>query len=202
MMKTIVATVSRALGFGRASETSMYVIRQTVDSLSAIERPAAALVCLERFAQHFGIEQPALTAFIEHLWGVVHVTPETWVAWAGAFDDMVMLKSVEEYPPALAGSIPAAVRRDLSVLTRAVFETTAATWYCSNPEGTRDALLEVVEMLRKHDIAVPDLTLFRLSPGNCGDAWGPRPSDGVIASWKALGKPNNALQTTCEDARA
>jgi len=51
-------------------------LSRTIDVLSAIERPAVALVCLERFARHFGINHPELSKFIEHLWGVMHVTPE------------------------------------------------------------------------------------------------------------------------------
>jgi hypothetical protein len=157
-----------------------------IDQLSAIERPAAALVCLHRFARTFGIHHPALAEFIEHLWGVVHVTPETWVSWAAAFDEMVILQSEDTYPADLTNAIPAALRGDFSALVRAVFATSEATWYCSNPAGTRDALVAVIEILSKHGISLPDLSVFSGQAENSGDSWGPKPSESIVAHWKRM----------------
>jgi hypothetical protein len=171
-------------------------VRHTIDGLSAIERPAVALVCLERFARHFSIDHPELSKFIDHLWGVINVTPETWVVWANAFDAMVILKPADKYPAEITSVIPPALKWDFSVLTQAVFETSAATWYCSDSEGTRDALLSVFGILSKHGVSAPDLTLFRLSPASSGDSWGPKPSDEIVASWKAMALPNKTMEPT------
>jgi hypothetical protein len=188
--------VEAGIGSVVTTVNCMDSVRRVIDGLSAIERPAVALVALARFAARFRIDHAELMKFISHLWGVVDVTPETWVSWADAFDHMEILKPPHDYSVDLARAIPAAVISDFSALARAVFETSEATWYCSNTDGTRDALLMVLELLGKHGVSAPDLAAFRLSPDNCGDSWGPKPSEGILVSWKAMALPNKTMEPT------
>jgi len=118
------------------------------------------------------------------------------VTWANGFDVMVILKPEEEYPAEVATAIPQTLKRDFSSLTTAVFGTSAETWYCSNSEGTRDALLEVIGILTKHGVTVPDLTFFRLSPGipeNHGDQSLLMKS---LPLGKAMALPNKTMEPT------
>jgi hypothetical protein len=158
-----------------------------IEGLSLLEREAIALVCLERFARHYEIAHVELSKFIEHLWGINTVTPETWVNWADAFDQMEVLKNPEAFSSSLESTIPPHVRSDFSALVRAVFETTAATWYCSNGPGTVAALQRTLTILGKHDVKPPPLVAFDLSSGKSCGSWGPEPPRETVQAWRQLG---------------
>lgn len=144
---------------------------------------------MERYCAHCGIDDPAINGFIEHVWTVAQVRPETWDAFEdGFFDERRVGPDAESVPDdVLRRAVPPRSRQDLRRLVEQVFETSAATWYGSNLPGTAKALREVLRIVRRAGVEPPDPGPFAAhAPGLNG--WGVGLSDAELAAWRAAAR--------------
>ena len=157
--------------------------------LSVIARQCVAAICLRRFCERYGIVHDHIDAFVEHLWGVAVVKPESFEVWELGFQTLPAAGWGEPLPPELLEIIPPTVRADYERLANAVIECSAATWYAGDIPATLCAFEDVASVMRAHGIPLPRLEPFQSSSPAVFDGWGSRPSPGELAAWRVQDSP-------------
>lgn len=122
--------------------------------------------------------------FIEHVWKVTQVTPDTFGEWEQGFHSMPITGQGDTYPVDLAQAIPKELLNDFDQLTQFVFETSATTWYGSDIESTKNFLLKVLDITSKHNIPIPDLSFYKNPPIEHHGYWGPTVNDEQLQQWR------------------
>jgi hypothetical protein len=158
-------------------------LSEKVDRLSVIGRQCVAVICLERFCRKYRLEHPAITKFIDHVWKVTQVGPETFEEWTYGFGLIPITGQGDPLPADLVEAIPRELLNEFDRLTQCVFETSATTWFCSDTEGTKKELLKVLDVASEHDIPIPDLG-FYMNPPIEHDGWGAMLTDEQLQQWR------------------
>jgi len=158
-------------------------LSEKIDRLSVIGRQCVAVICLERFCRKYRLAHPAITKFIDHVWKVTQVGPETFEEWAQDFGSIPITGQGDPLPKDLVEVIPIELLNELDQLTQFVFETTATTWYCSDIEGTKNYLRKVLDVASAHDVPIPDLG-FYMNPPIEHDGWGAPLTDEQLQQWR------------------
>lgn len=159
-------------------------IKRQIDNLSVIGKQCSAVICFERFCRKYKLSHQYITDFINHVWKVCQVNPTTFVEWDEAFQDLAITGQGDPYPEELLEQIPKELLNDFNKMSQAVFETSATTWYGDNLPGTRKELFKVITLSLKHDINVPDFSLYTNPPIEDRGGWGPVLSDEVMKKWR------------------
>ncbi len=143
-----------------------------------------AVICLERFCQKHGLVHPAITQFIDQIWKVTQVDPDTFSDWERGFSLMPITGQGDPYPADLIQAIPEHLAKEFDQFTQFVFETSATTWYGSDIEGTKKYLLKVLKIASKHGIPIPDLTYYKNPPIEQRGHWGAKLTDEQLQRWR------------------
>jgi hypothetical protein len=153
--------------------------------LSVIARQCIAAICVHRFCTHYGIRHLAIDAFVEHLWGVATVTPETFTAWEQGFQVLPASTWSEPLATGLLAAIPDQLVVHYSRLANAAIECSAGTWYASDIPATLDAFATVSELMREHGLSLPRFETFVDSSPEVGQGWGSHPTPEQLRAWRA-----------------
>ena len=159
-------------------------LSEKIDRLSVVGRQCVAVICLERFCRKYRLTHPAITKFIEHVWKVTQVDPETFGEWAEGFSLMPITGQGDPYPKDLVETIPKELLNEFDRLTQFVFETSATTWYCSDIEGTKNYLLKVLDVASDHNIPIPDLGCYMNPPIEHHGCWGTALTNEQLQHWR------------------
>src|SRR5262249_14718433 len=137
-----------------------------------------AAVCLERYLRHHKLDIPQLNALLEHIWRITTIkSPDGFVNWDAGFRDLAVSGFGDPIPPSVLDAVPNALHDELERLISDTVETSAATWYGSDPEDQSLAhLLNVVRTVTSYGIPLPDLQKFRSSDATLHGGWGTKPT--------------------------
>jgi hypothetical protein len=156
-----------------------------IDELSVIARQCIAAICFERYCQFHKLQNPEIDAFIEHVWSITKIDkPEKFVEWEQGFQ---LLKASDWGKPLakdILELIPANIQVEYRQLTEDVIEISAATWYGSDLNGTKQHLIKVIEVTSSYGITLPNLNKFRNSSPQINGGWGNIPSPDEINEWR------------------
>ena len=158
-------------------------LSENIDRLSVVGRQCVAVICLERFCRKYRLAHPAITKFIDHVWKITQVDRQTFEDWEQGFGSMPITGQGDPLPNDLVEAIPVELLKEFDRLTQLVFETSGSTWYCSNIQGTKDCLLEVLELASEHNVPIPDLS-FYMNPPIQHDGWGATLTDEQLQQWR------------------
>ena len=126
-----------------------------IEKLSVIGKQCIAVICFERFCKKYNLNHPAITDFINHVWKVAQINPETFSEWEQGFANMPITGQGDPYPEDLKKAIPLNLLDDLNQFTIYIFEISAINWYTAyNPVGTTQMFLNAINIAQKHDITI------------------------------------------------
>jgi hypothetical protein len=161
-------------------------IAAELKGLSIIARQCVAAVCLERYCRHHKLDIPELNALLDHIWRITSIkSPDGFVNWDRGFSDLAVNGLFDPIPPSVLDAVPKALHGELDQLISDTVETSAATWYASDPEDQSLAhLLSVVRTVTSYGIPLPDLNKFRSSDATWAGGWGTKPTAFQTHTWR------------------
>ena len=92
-------------------------LSEKIDRLSVVGRQCVAVICLERFCRKYRLTHPAITKFIDHVWKVTQVDPETFGEWAEGFSLMPITGQGDPYKRSCRNDTKRTVERIRSTYT-------------------------------------------------------------------------------------
>ena len=156
-----------------------------IDELSVVARQCVAAVCFERYCEFHKLKSPDIDAFIQHIWDITKLEkPEMFVDWEQGFQQLKAVDWGATLTKDFLNQIPTSIRNEYIELTNNVIETSAATWYGSDLNGTKENLMKVIDTVSKYGIALPDLNKFRNSSPQIMGGWGNNPSPDEVYEWR------------------
>lgn len=159
-------------------------LSKKIDELSVIARQCVAAVCFERYCEFHRLENPDISAFIDHIWLVGKLDPDHFEEWERGFQMLRASGWGEDLPEDVLKTIPLPIRQEYIKLAGYVIETSAATWYGSDLKGTKKYLLKVIHIVSTYGIKIPDLDLFKVASPQIVSEWGNNPSAEELHAWR------------------
>jgi len=157
-----------------------------IKELSIVARQCIAAACLDRYCHFHGLNVPEIDALIDHIWKITNIrSPDDFVAWERGFGDLAITGLGDPIPPSVLAAIPAALHSEFDQLVQDTVETSATTWYGSDPDDDSLAyLLNVVRTLNSYGIPLPDIRKFRSSDPTKHGGWGTNPTADQAQVWR------------------
>ena len=154
--------------------------------LSIVARQCVAAVCLERYCRHHRLDIPQVNALLAHIWGITTIkNPDEFVAWERGFGDLAITGLGDPIPLEVLETIPTSLHSEFDQLVCNTVETSAITWYGSDPEDrSLEYLLSVIRTLNSYRIALPDFSKFRSSDPTWHGGWGTKPTADQAHEWR------------------
>jgi hypothetical protein len=156
-----------------------------IDQISVRACQVIAAICVDRFCREHGASHPAITAFIQHLWGFATVSNE-FVAWEKSLTRLELHGLGDPIPPGVLSSIPKVIRSDFAELIEAASEVVMCDAYGAVTDEPHRYLRSAFAVLRRNGISPPDLSEFYVSSFSQNHGLGdPVPTD-VLSRWRLV----------------
>jgi hypothetical protein len=124
--------------------------------------------------------------FVEHLWKVAQVRPETFPSWEQKFSCLPVTGLGDKWPEDVCAVIPESIRNTLVALVEHVLEISACTWYGDDLPATIKHLEIVLCICQEHNIPAPHFQNYTQREAQMHGGWGPPLTDQEVSFWRAL----------------
>jgi len=150
--------------------------------LSINERQCIAIICFQRFCKKYNITHSSIDAFVEHVWKVAQI--KNFYEWSERFSELDITGQGDPYSDGLIAVIPENLLEDFDKLTQYVYETGATCWYSGENNNSNKMLINIFELLSKHQIPIPDIDTYKSNLKKDKDGWIPAISNEMLNKWK------------------